>query len=42
MKSVWSYSEGGNDAPVAASTSRDVALIVLMAGVGIRFDDVIL
>lgn len=36
------HSEGGMMAPIAAAKSKDVAFIVLMAGVGVRFDDVIL
>jgi pimeloyl-ACP methyl ester carboxylesterase len=36
------HSEGGMMAPIAASLSSDVAFIVLMAGVGIKFDDIVL
>jgi len=36
------HSEGGMIAPLAATRSDDVAFIVLMAGVGMRFDDIIL
>jgi pimeloyl-ACP methyl ester carboxylesterase len=36
------HSEGGMMAPIAASKSRDVSFIVLIAGPGIRFSDVVL
>ena len=36
------HSEGGISAPLAAAESKDIAFIVLMAGVGIPFDDLIL
>ncbi|HET6463535.1 MAG TPA: alpha/beta fold hydrolase [Candidatus Krumholzibacteria bacterium] len=35
------HSEGGIIAPIAASRSQDVAFIVMMAGVGVRADDLI-
>jgi pimeloyl-ACP methyl ester carboxylesterase len=36
------HSEGGIVAPLAVEQSKDVAFIVLAAGVGIQFDDIIL
>jgi pimeloyl-ACP methyl ester carboxylesterase len=36
------HSEGGMIAPLAAAQSKDIAFIVLMAGVGVQFDDIIL
>jgi len=36
------HSEGGMMAPIAASESKDVSFIVMIAGVGIRFSDIIL
>ncbi|MCP4612189.1 MAG: alpha/beta fold hydrolase [Planctomycetes bacterium] len=36
------HSEGGMMAPIAASKSQDVSFIVLIAGPGIRLDDIVL
>jgi fermentation-respiration switch protein FrsA (DUF1100 family) len=36
------HSEGGMMAPIAASKSQDVSFIVMVAGVGVRFSDIIL
>lgn len=36
------HSEGGMIAPIAAAQAEDIAFIVLMAGPGIRFSDIIL